>query len=220
LPSWVRGQRVADEVLEPHCTRRAQRIEIGHDQPDQRAIDAEQRDLLDQRVGGIDRFDRLGKQLLTVGEDDGLGDPRDDREKPVAAEPAEIAGAEPAVRGEGPRARGIVAAIAREHAGALRLDLADAACVGVGDAQRDAAQSLADRSRPHRARPVEGENGRGLGQAVAGHHVPAESRQHALHVAVERGAARHQQAQVGREAAMQRGEQLPPDPRAEKRPQP
>ncbi len=95
------GQRVADELAHAHRAGRAHRLEVGHDEPDQCAVHRQKRDLLDQRMAGIDGLHRFGEELLAVGEHDGLGDARGDVEIAGVIDVSEIAGAEPAIGGEG-----------------------------------------------------------------------------------------------------------------------
>src|SRR5204863_6436155 len=102
-------------------------------------------------------------------------------------DPAQVAGLEEAVGRERVGRRLGIVVVAREHARAARDDLAlDAAARGElsglalaalhgPDIELDARQRAALGAEPRVRAVVEGEHGRGLGQAVTREHGPAEA---------------------------------------------
>src|ERR687892_2012129 len=76
----------------------AHRSGIGDDQGGQTPVTQQHADLADGWVLEIDLLDVLGRYVLAAGEDEDLRRATHELQVSVAVEPAEVAGAEPAVR--------------------------------------------------------------------------------------------------------------------------
>ena len=196
--------------------------------PTRRPLLLEHRDLVDQRALAVDLLDLVGEDVLAAGEHDQFLAAAADVQIAVRVELPEVAGAEKAVRGEGFGGRLGIVPVALEHVGAARLDLALpvrrlraflVSFLGRRDAQLDALDRDARGVEPGAAGRVEGQDRRGLGQAIAGQHLPAEAFEAPGDLGVEPGAARGEQPERRPEAPVQRPEQAPPELPAEARPQ-
>ena len=166
-------------------------------------------DLAGLRGGAVHRLDILRKDVLAAGQNDQLLAAAGDVQIPGLVEIAEVAGAKVAVVGEGLRRGFGVVPIAGEHVRALGQDLAvlRRGVLGGSEAQLDALDRQPGAIDPRPAGRVEGEDRRGLGQAVAGQDLPAETLERPRHLRIEAGAARGEQAQRRADAPVQREEQ-------------
>jgi len=186
----------------------------------QRAVQFQHRNLGDEGAGAVDTLQVLGEHVLASAEDNHLLPASLEVQETLVIEHAQVAGAEPAVPGEGIPVGLRVVAVAVEDIGAAQLDLADAGLIGLGDAQLAALErpSLAADALP--ARQVAGESRRRLGKPVSVAHGPAEALELPDEPRLEGGAAGDQQAQAGADARQQGTEQQPPGPPAEAPAQP
>ncbi len=204
------GERDPDQVGDASVGF-AQRVHLGHDEPDQGAVAFQHGDLPDVRALRIDRLHRLGRDVLAVGQDDHLLRPPGDPEIAVGVQVPDVAGAEPAVLGEGFGVGLGAVGVAGKDARALEPDFAVAragvalggkhAGVDVDGHARRGQTGAADAVSPGR---VEGGDGGGLHQAVAGQDLPAEALERARRVRIQARAARGQGLQLRRQTGVER----------------
>jgi hypothetical protein len=210
------GRKLLREPIEirAHAPRQARRVALAqrpgfrHEEADQAALVLEDRDLVHQRALAQHLLDLVREHVLAAREDDHLLAAADEMQIAVGIDEAEIAGAEEAVLGEGLTARLGVLPITREDVRPARQNLAALAfaLLDVLDAQLDARHRQPRALDAGAARRVEGEDGRGLGQAVAGQNLESQRLEAPPDLGLEAGAAGRQQAKLGPELAPKRRE--------------
>jgi hypothetical protein len=208
----------AQAVLDAQAAALADRLAVRAHQGVQRAVLLQHRDLGDEGAGAVDPFQCFREHILAAAEDDQLLAASLEVEVAVGVQAAEVAGAEPAVGGEGLAVGLRVVAVAVEDVGAAQLDLPDTGLAGragragfrLDDAQLAALERPALAADALAPGQVAGEGRGGLGEAVAVAHRPAEALEPPDQALLQRRAAGDQQPQLRPDAAEQRAEQQPP----------
>ncbi|MNX71346.1 hypothetical protein D3C86_1026580 [compost metagenome] len=167
-------------------------LEVGHDQGgDEVAAVADHHGLGDEGAQGEGPLDGLRRDVLAVRHHQDLLLAIGDGQVAVVAQGAHVAGAQPAVGGDGLAGGLFVVEVAEHDVGAAGQDLAV-----LGDLDLDVGEGLAHRADPGAAGPVHGDDRRGLGEAIALEHRDAEDLEEHAHLARQSGAARDAAAQA------------------------
>ena len=170
---------------------------LGQHQAEQPAAVFQQGEFADVGMALIGRLHGLGLHVLAAGGDDEFLGAAGDEQIAAGIQPPQIAGAEPAVGGEGLLRLLRQVAVAREDVRAAYLDLAVRS-----DAHFHPRQRAADAAGAAHGR-VDADERRGLGQAVADRHLPAQSAEFSRQLRFQRRAAAGQQPQFRGELLVQ-----------------